>query len=285
MNTMVFILSLIIAPAFFRPAQGAEPETAKAPVKPEACDMSVVDPAIAKKNWKSADGKEWTALKMDNGFALCLFSDRYMLFKEGIGSLSSVSVENGEISVMMSAPAKHSYLVNAADFIYAALPYRGFPCESAYWARLDYESPASTIAAAVTFRTGSSPGQRLEKVLRRFAAANSLWSNPEVVKKAAQWLMEERGKESLESLRNFEPQVKLIMNVSVPPPGASAQSTATVKGQTADKSAQAPVSSGIDAASFICGDPAHYTEKSPHKSFNTADTGIAAPQTQTPSKQ
>lgn len=250
--------------------------------RPESCDMSVIDPVLAKKNWKSPDGREWTVLKMDDGFAVCLFSSRYLIFRENRDNLISINAEGGDLEVeVSSAGVRTVFLINTADLLANAVRYRGYPLESAYWGRARYEAAGSAGPSILIYRAGVLPQERTRALLRRFASGNYFWSNPDAAKRLESWLLEERGKESWTALKDFDPHVKLMLNLPEPPPPAPApaeEPKKKKKKKDAEKenvippAAPAPfVMPKVDAAVFICGDPLHDGDKSPHRTLDTEE--------------
>ncbi len=263
MNILIFPVLLVFSAAWA--AGAADPADTAKPV--QSCDMSVIEPAFARKNWKTKDGKEWTAIKMENGFALCLFSSRYLLFNENIDSILSVEEESGGIVVAFRGKPARTYFVNSQDLLSKSLPYRGCPAEKIYWASVTYDKNVSTKAAIVILHIGSSIDKQLDAVLSRFASQSPFWSNPNIRKEIKRWALEEKGKETWGSLNDFEPQVRLLLDI----PGALA--TEVVRENVPGEEKQSTIVSvpDVEVARFICGDDLHAGEKSPHKILTTAD--------------
>ncbi len=225
------------------------------------CDMSVTDSSSTKKNWKSADGREWTAISMEEGFALCLFSNRYLIFDSKPEDVLSIGLNKGNLEISFGSSKENialTYLTAANDIFSKIAPYRGYPAEDIYWARAQYDLPGSTKASGAVYRIGSEVSERTDIILARFAKDSMLWKNADsAVKRLKSWINEEKAKENWTSLRDMEPQVALTLNL----PEYKAPAAQAVRPQM-----QAPrFDPKAKAAKFSCGDKMHAGNNSPHK--------------------
>src|SRR3989339_1177274 len=138
----------------------AVPVSAVQPVKKSAtaadCDISVIEPSI-RKEWKSNKGHKWTTIQMNDGFALCVFSNRYVLFDGTPDSFESIRPEKDDIIMDLGSvggKVAMTWMLDIAKMMAESQPYRGYKAEAALWATAYYDDPDSDAASSVVYKAG-----------------------------------------------------------------------------------------------------------------------------------
>jgi len=194
--TVVFFLSLLFGGAVA--AQTAEPEI-------NACDRSVLTPeSRAKSGWTSQSGGPWVAFNMEKGFALCLYSDRYLVFSEKLKGLESVSVSTQTLTVRASSSSgmKTDYIFNIAGLASAIEPYRGESATLLASARIMYAEGADAPSGVFIPLSAGRPDAGFSDSCLRYAGDNWLWANKSVMARFKAWVSERLSKKKPHELED-----------------------------------------------------------------------------------
>ncbi|HOX22612.1 MAG TPA: hypothetical protein PLL10_04040 [Elusimicrobiales bacterium] len=180
----IFLLFLLFPSCVF-----AAPAVPLPEIEINACDRSVIGAeSKAKSGWTSASGLSWMVFNMDQGFAVCLYGDRYLVFPENMKALDSISVSSDTLSVRLSGQAggKTDYFFRKLALWSVMEPYRGQGAVFVSPARITYSSDGKTPIR------GHVAAERLDAGFNSWygfvTGDNWLWSNAKVLRQLKAWV-------------------------------------------------------------------------------------------------
>ncbi|NLO91071.1 MAG: hypothetical protein GX410_03630 [Elusimicrobia bacterium] len=205
------ILIAAFAPSVFAAAPQPRPGGA---ADINSCDESVItSDSRASRGWASEGSGPWTVFNMQPGFAVCLYGDRYLVFKDEVKALQSVAVSSGTLEVRTSSLSgmKTSSFFSEGELNSGLSPYQGRSAVFLRQAELTFYPDGKTPARAfVSLKKGS--GADFDKWYAHVSGDNWLWSNARVQKSLKSWLSQKLSSAGRGGLDGCAPGVRLLLD-------------------------------------------------------------------------
>lgn len=162
--------------------------------KPAAnlCDLSAIPPDAPRKTVISPNkGPRWTALGMDSGGAVCLYSSRFVVFRENYQEFKGADADDMLKTYFARGNEHITYIFSPQKLLSFVSPYRGEAASRLYAVRAVYGDSTRASLLRADIRGGGDFDKNWKYFRKTSLAKHWLWENPKARAKLNKWLASE----------------------------------------------------------------------------------------------